>query len=71
MIKPSISAIMAISRNSAGCIITLHGRNSNGKNRLIKHRNFGIIELSALREKYDLHMTAKRFVSDDTGADGK
>ncbi len=28
-------------------------------------------KLAALREKYDLHMTAERFVSEDLGTDGR
>ena len=28
-------------------------------------------QLAALREKYDLHMTAERFVSENMGTDGK
>ncbi len=28
-------------------------------------------ELAALREKYDLHMTAERFTGEDLGADAR
>ena len=28
-------------------------------------------QLAALREKYDLHMTVERFVSDDLGEDAR
>ncbi len=33
------------------------------------HASPMMAQLAALREKYDLHMTAERFVSDDIGAD--
>lgn len=33
------------------------------------HASPMMAKLAALREKYDLHMTAERFVSDDFGAD--
>ena len=33
------------------------------------HKSPMMAQLAALREKYDLHMTAERFVSDDLGAD--
>ena len=35
------------------------------------HASPMMARLAALREKYDLHMTAERFVSDDIGADAK
>ena len=28
-------------------------------------------QLAALRDKYDLHMTVERFISDETGTDDK
>ena len=34
-----------------------------------KDGNAAVARLAALREKYDLHMTAERFVSEDLGAD--
>ena len=33
------------------------------------HASSMMTQLAALREKYDLHMTVERFVSDDLGAD--
>ncbi|MBR3493953.1 MAG: antibiotic biosynthesis monooxygenase [Clostridia bacterium] len=33
------------------------------------HTSPMMVQLAALREKYDLHMTVERFVSDDLGAD--
>ncbi len=33
------------------------------------HASPMMAELAALREKYDLHMTVERFVSEDLGAD--
>lgn len=33
------------------------------------HASSMMAQLAALREKYDLHMTAERFVSDDLGGD--
>ena len=35
------------------------------------HASPMMTQLAALREKYDLHMTVERFVSDDIGSDGK
>ena len=35
------------------------------------HASPMMVQLAALREKYDLHMTVERFVSDDIGADEK
>ena len=35
------------------------------------HASPMMARLAALREKYDLHMTAERFVSDDMGTDEK
>ena len=35
------------------------------------HASPMMAQLAALREKYDLHMKAERFVSDDLGADEK
>ena len=35
------------------------------------HASPMMAQLAALREKYDLHMTVERFVSDDIGADLK
>ena len=35
------------------------------------HASPMMAQLAALREKYDLHMTAERFISDDLGADEK
>ncbi len=35
------------------------------------HSSPMMIRLAALREKYDLHMTVERFVSEDIGADEK
>ena len=35
------------------------------------HASPMMAQLAALREKYDLHMTAERFVSDDIGTDEK
>ena len=35
------------------------------------HASPMMAHLAALREKYDLHMTVERFVSDDIGADEK
>ena len=35
------------------------------------HASPMMAQLAALREKYDLHMTAERFVSENMGTDGK
>ena len=35
------------------------------------HASSMMAQLAALREKYDLHMTVERFVSDDLGTDEK
>ena len=35
------------------------------------HASPMMTQLAALREKYDLHMTAERYVSDEIGTDGK
>ena len=35
------------------------------------HASSMMVQLAALREKYDLHMTVERFVSDDVGTDVK
>ena len=35
------------------------------------HASPMMAQLAALREKYDLHMSVERFVSDDIGSDGK
>ena len=35
------------------------------------HASLMMVQLSALRENYDLHMTVERFVSDEIGADEK
>ena len=37
----------------------------------IHHQSPMMAQLAALREKYDLHMTAERFVSEDFGSDDR
>ena len=35
------------------------------------HASPMMVQLAALRDKYDLHMTVERFISDDNGSDEK
>ena len=35
------------------------------------HASPMMVQLAALRDKYDLHMTVERFISDDIGSDDK